>query len=247
MSPHIGFWTIGRATLGAESRNWGNFVDFAGYSAEGTKGYYWTVGASSHRGNTDGRIMTDCVGKLFLPCLVTVAIWQGGCRMCSSPFDGCGPVVGEGPSACHPGYRAGSILGPKVPPALAESTPQNADSIVRKRSESHGAQRMMGAARPNLPHSEEETLLGPPLTLHEIEPFVELGIPPENIISVTDRPLSEREPPGVASKSPVDPAPLPEETEIADQKSPPAPRTAISSPAADGWTRLGSRSGSPRR
>jgi hypothetical protein len=47
--------------------------------------------------------------------LLTLA---GGCKMCASPYDECGPLFsGQNPSQCNPGVRAGSVLSASATPA----------------------------------------------------------------------------------------------------------------------------------
>lgn len=191
--------------------------------------------------------MIHRVGKLCAPWLIILAIWQGGCRMCSSPFDGCGPVMDGGRPTCQPGYRAGSILGPQMPAVPPRHAIQEANPLVRKRPDLPSAPRIAGSTRQSPSHLPEQTLLGPPLTLQEMEPFVELGIPPENIISVTDRPLSEVEQSAVAAEPPEERRSSPEKTEIAGHKSLSSTRSPNPTPSADGWIRLGSGATSLRR
>ena len=77
--------------------------------------------------------------------------------------------------------------------------------------------------------------LGRPLTREDVDPFVRLGIPPENIVSVTDRPLDQAiddnpqpAPHSVASGATKEPKPLPSQQ-------------ARDGAAMTGWVRLGER------
>jgi len=83
--------------------------------------------------------------------------------------------------------------------------------------------------------------LGRPLTREDVDPFVRLGIPPENIVSVTDRPLE----PTVDEN----PQPVPDSLASGSAK---APKPLLSEKEKDvattaGWVRLGERTSATLR
>ncbi len=164
-----------------------------------------------------------------------------GCRMCCSPYDEAGPVLNEhGRPIASSRYRAGSILQtqPSVSPAVkAGISPSNRLGHTQKSY----PKKVTGVGVQTATSERIPETMGKPLTREEMEPFIDLGIPPENIISIEDRPLSEVQ------------STLSAESEVAssiprDRREPanPAPKPLVSSgsqPNHDGWIRLGSRTG----
>ncbi|MGQ9506134.1 MAG: hypothetical protein ACUVQG_13255 [Thermogutta sp.] len=110
-----------------------------------------------------------------------------GCRMCASPHDYTGPVMSppEQGRSCS-SLRAGSaFVGVAAEeqgvlaaaPAPSGPTPNRFSRSVRVTS-------------PPV-RGTKSAEYGRPLTPEDLDPFIKLGIPPENILSVTDRPLDE--------------------------------------------------------
>ncbi|MGB4726059.1 MAG: hypothetical protein WBH86_01510 [Thermogutta sp.] len=153
-----------------------------------------------------------------------------GCRMCASPHDSCGPVVSAGFSGrgCT-SARAGSAF---AVTAYSDHTDENspgyasAPHVVGLDSD----RRTVSSSKGPLPRSPHR-----PLTPEDIDPFVKLGIPPENILSVTDRPADEP----IAQET----SPSPQTLVHADPKQPKAPATNADreSVTSAGWTRIGER------
>lgn len=49
-----------------------------------------------------------------------MALTAGGCAMCCSPYDECGPLFsGRNPQLCNPNTRAGSVLSAPTTPVVA--------------------------------------------------------------------------------------------------------------------------------
>ncbi|MGB9687921.1 hypothetical protein [Thermogutta sp.] len=164
-----------------------------------------------------------------------------GCRMCCSPYDQAGPVLREdGRPTPSSHYRAGSILQRQPPVSHPEAAsisssrhPGHARKIYPKKNTSVSVQ---AATSERIPEP-----LGKPLTREEMEPFIDLGIPPENIISIEDRPLSEvKDRPEADSQLASAPSNGQQERSISVPK---ALMPSGSQPSQDGWTRLGSRTG----
>lgn len=161
-----------------------------------------------------------------------------GCRMCCNTYDHCGPVVRGGQPVCHARDRAGSVLSTShVHPEITEEMPGPVTS-VRPSSDRLGTRQVAASQSPS--RSRLETApLGPPLKAEDIDPFVRLGIPPENIIAVEDRALSEVDDtspasePAAAARVATSPRPLVQPASTS--------RPGAVSSSSDGWTRLGDR------
>jgi len=165
-----------------------------------------------------------------------------GCRMCCSPYDEAGPVLDEhGRPIASSHYRAGSILQARPPVSHSAAGGLSPSSHLVHVDEGY-PKKITGVSTQDATSETIPEVTGRPLTREEMEPFIELGIPPENIISIEDRPLSEVQntPHG---HSEVASAASGDQREHAS----PAPKPLVpsgSQPSQDGWTRLGSRTGS---
>jgi hypothetical protein len=65
--------------------------------------------------------------RLLLALALALVATTSGCRVCSSPYDYCGPVFSEGMCrACDTDYRAGSkFTGGPQPAGAIEAPPEN--------------------------------------------------------------------------------------------------------------------------
>jgi hypothetical protein len=55
----------------------------------------------------------------FALAVLCLAAFSGGCRMCASPYDYCGPTfTADGCQQCMPDFREGSIFSQAVPSAV---------------------------------------------------------------------------------------------------------------------------------
>lgn len=187
--------------------------------------------------------------KLWL-YLVATLIFLSGCRMCASPYDNCDPTFlgrsGQGDcQSCFPSApRAGSAIAPALHDALLTSseTPTDVPIVADDASPVESL----------VERTEERSMLsaGSPARLpspyaRSIEPVIDFGIPPENIISITDRKLDEA--PAVESSpeptSLSSPAPVPRSVVAARSGAGDPPRRMIPArPVSDdGWTARGNR------
>ncbi len=158
-----------------------------------------------------------------------------GCRMCASPHDCCGPVISGGAcSGSGSSARAGSAFAATMySEQTHEETPGYtfAPHVVGSDSERVTVSPSKGTL-PRYPHR--------PLMREDLDPFLRLGIPAENIISVTDRPADEP----VAQET----SPSPQALARIDSKEP-KPLAAAKQEVATsaGWTRIGDRTSATRR
>lgn len=184
--------------------------------------------------------------KLWLYIVATL-IFLSGCRMCASPYDYCGPTFlgrsGEGDcQSCSPSApRAGSAIAPAFDDVLLTSSDTPTDvpivaddaspveSFVERREE-----------RSTL--SADSPVRLPPPYAQSIEPVIDFGIPPENIISITDRKLDEA-PVLDSSPEPTSPSPVPRSIVAARSSTGDPPRRTVPArPVSDdGWTARGNR------
>ncbi|GAB4140198.1 MAG: hypothetical protein Kow0040_28600 [Thermogutta sp.] len=180
--------------------------------------------------------------KIWLYILATL-IFLSGCRMCASPYDYCGPTflgrAGEGGcNSCSPvAPRAGSAVAPVSDDVLLSASGTATDAPV--------------VEDPSLPFEPEENRpllstdrpvkLSPPYA-RSIEPVIDFGVPPENIISITDRKLEDAPDLG-SSPSPAAPSSASQSTVAARTGSSDSPRRTIPARTVsdDGWTARGNR------
>jgi len=160
-----------------------------------------------------------------------------GCRMCASPHDYSGPVVsGGGQCDCYRSQRAGSAFAGVVEESQ-EVLASAQDNPSASQNKTHHS-----VARSLSPATEyDSTKLGRPLTRADIDPFVRLGIPPENILSVTDRPIEE-DLPKQDQLTPQSPT--------SDAEKQPKLLSSLEkeeSPTSTGWVRLGNRTSAVTR
>lgn len=158
-----------------------------------------------------------------------------GCRMCASPHDSCGPVIsGGGRSGECSSARAGSAF---AATRYSEQTNEEVPgyTFVPHVLGSDSEQVTVSPSRGPLPRYPHR-----PLTREDLDPFLKLGIPAENIISVTDRPADET----VAQET----SPSPQASARVDSKEP-KPLGAANQEVATsaGWTRIGERTSATRR
>lgn len=182
--------------------------------------------------------MMNSMRSLRIPgCLVVICSVLVGCRMCASPYDTAGPVLSHNKCpSCNQKARAGSIFSSAMRPE------RNGQELAADEA---------GVLAPSVPTpprgyaNDRPRRVGTPLSRSEIDPFVELGIPPENIISVTDRPL-ETEDTLASQDNQVDDqavdriaeTPRKSAVQVASRSS-----SASSQTSGDdlGWTRMGAR------
>lgn len=184
--------------------------------------------------------------KLWLYIVATL-IFLSGCRMCASPYDYCGPTFlgrsGEGDcQSCSPlAPRAGSSIAPAFDHALLTSSDTATDlPIVVDDSRAVAPFLTQGEERSTL--SADSPVRLPPPYARSIEPVIDFGIPPENIISITDRQLDEA-PVLESSPDPTSPSPVPRSIVAARSSTGDPPRRTIPArPVSDdGWTARGNR------
>ena len=154
-----------------------------------------------------------------------------GCRMCASPHDYSGPVVsGGGQCDCYRSQRAGSAFA-----GVVEETHEVLASASQNKTH-HSVARSLSPAT-----EYDSTKLGRPLTRADIDPFVRLGIPPENILSVTDRPIEE----DLTKQDQATPNAL-----TSDKEKQPKLLSSLEkeeNPMSAGWVRLGNRTSAVTR
>lgn len=161
-----------------------------------------------------------------------------GCRMCASPYDNTGPVISSDDCGrCRSSGRAGSAFAQAIQEQDQGVATVTGRATMKGQEEGENVGKTAAAgARVFQPRH-----LGRPLTREDIDPFVRLGIPPENILSVTDRPLEEtidenQHPASqsLASGAKKEPKPLPSEK-------------GESGTTTAGWVRLGERTSATLR
>ena len=184
--------------------------------------------------------------KVWLYILATL-IFLTGCRMCASPYDYCGPTLSghSGPSdcvSCSPlAPRAGSAVAPVPDDALLTSSNEPSDvPVVSDEVIPFETPGKRAEARPRL-YTDLPGKLPAPYA-RSTEPVIDFGIPPENIISITDRKLEDA-PVLDSSPSPSVPPTAPRSVVAARTDTGDSPRRTI--PARpisdDGWTARGNR------
>ncbi len=184
--------------------------------------------------------------KVWLYVLATL-IFLTGCRMCASPYDYCGPTLSGRPGqadcvSCSPlAPRAGSAVAPAPDETLL--TYANDSSDVPLASDSAAPletpdQRLED--RPRLSGDLPARLPSP--FVRSSEPVIDFGIPPENIISITDRKLEDT-PEVDAAPSPSAPPTASRSLVAARPDSRDTSRRTIParSVSDDGWTARGRR------
>lgn len=160
-----------------------------------------------------------------------------GCRMCASPHDYSGPVVSGGRQCnCYHSERAGSAFA-----AVAGESHEVLASAPDVPSASHTKTYHPVARSSSFDVDADSTKLGRPLTRADIDPFVRLGIPAENILSVTDRPIEE----DLTRQDQATPNAL-----TSDKEKQPKLLSSLEreeNPTSTGWVRLGSRTSAVTR
>ncbi|GEM_PF-781023 len=191
--------------------------------------------------------------RFWLYILATL-ILLSGCRMCSSPYDYCGPTFlghsdGSDCHSCSPvAGRAGSAIAPSQDLLMtADETSGASGDVEETVSEEDTA--TASEFRP-APAADYTTHLRSPYTITH-EPVIDFGVPPENIISITDRKLEA--PPTESTTAPKDASVYPATNALATQAEASAPATqAEGRPLAGrgvpdqgssdgGWTACGNR------
>ncbi|NMC21476.1 MAG: hypothetical protein GYA33_13775 [Thermogutta sp.] len=188
--------------------------------------------------------------KVWLYILAAL-ILLSGCRMCASPYDYCGPTFlgrsGEGDCAsCSPrAPRAGSAVAPVPDDTLLSSSDDPTEDLTEDLIVTEDAipfETSVEQAEDHLMRYTDRPAKLPSPYARSIEPVIDFGVPPENIISITDRKLEDA---AVADSSPSSAAPAsaPQSAVAARTDSGDSPRRAVTARAVsdDGWTARGNR------
>lgn len=185
--------------------------------------------------------------KVWLYVLATL-IFLTGCRMCASPYDYCGPTLSGRPEqadcvSCSPlAPRAGSAVAPAPDETLLSYSNDPSDvPVVSDAATPFATPDERFEDRPSL--SSDLPARRPSPFVRSTEPVIDFGIPPENIISITDRKLEDA-PELDAATSPPSAPPTASRSLVTSRPSfGDTPRRTIParSVSDDGWTARGHR------
>lgn len=161
-----------------------------------------------------------------------------GCRMCAGPHDYTGPVMSPpGQGRSRSSLRAGSAFVGVAP----EGQGVLAAAVAPSNPTPHKTSHSVRVSSP-LVRGKKSAEYGRPLTPEDLDPFIKLGIPAENILSVTDRPLVE-----VVESQPTVAADALTATAEKQPKRLSAWEEENGDAANTGWVRLGNRNSTALR